>query len=144
MSGGKKDKSGGDESAIAGILNRVTESVHKLDYEGVRDFIPDDGVYFGSVATMAKGFEELYEKQFSKVWPRIDNFTIVESSVSIHTSDTFSWATCLFESSVTDPDGNTLERKGRMTFIFERRNNTWQMVHSHDSLYPEIPAKNNS
>ena len=33
-------------AAIRKILNRITESVHNLDYEGVRDLIPDDGVYF--------------------------------------------------------------------------------------------------
>ena len=51
---------------IRNILKRIVESVHNLDYEGVRDLIPDDGVYFGSVAAQAHGYDELYEKQFSQ------------------------------------------------------------------------------
>ena len=125
--------------AIRKILNRITESVHKLDYEGVRDLIPDDGVYFGSVAVKARGYDELYENQFSRVWPDIDEFRIDPSSVSIHTSGNIAWAICLFESSVPVADGEPLARKGRMTFIFEWRDEKWVMVHSHDSLYPTRP-----
>lgn len=121
---------------IRKILNRIMESVHNLDYEGVRDLIPDDGVYFGSAAVKAQGFDELYEKQFSRVWPVIDEFKIDPSSISIHISDKIAWAICLFESSVPVTEGEALARKGRMTFIFEWREEKWVMVHSHDSLYP--------
>ena len=125
-------------AAIAKILDRIVESVHNLDYEAVRDLIPDDGVYFGSVAVKAQGYDELYEKQFSRVWPNIDEFRIDPSSVSIHTSDNIAWATCLFESSAPGTDGEPSVRKGRMTFIFAWRDGKWVMVHSHDSLYPAL------
>ena len=125
-------------TAIRKILNRIMESVHKLDYEGVRDLIPDDGVYFGSVTIRAQGYDELYEKQFSRVWPGIDEFRIDPSSVSIHTSKNIAWAICLFESSVPGTDGEPVVRKGRMTFIFEWRDEKWVLVHSHDSLYPTL------
>ena len=126
-------------AAITKILNRIVECVHNLDYEAVRDLIPDDGVYFGSVAVRAQGYDELYEKQFSRVWPNIDEFRINPSSVSIHTSDNIAWATCLFESSAPGTDGEPSVRKGRMTFIFASRDGKWVMVHSHDSLYPTLP-----
>ena len=128
-----------DELEIRRILDRVTDSVHNLDYEGVRDFIPDDGLYFGSYAVMAEGYDELYEKQFSRVWPNIKQFAMLPSSINIHTAETIAWATCLFISSVAGADANAVERKGRMTFVFARREGQWAMVHSHDSLYP-IPA----
>ena len=128
-----------DEAAIREILKRVVDSVHNLDYDGVRDFIPDDGVYFGSVAIRAQGYDELYEKQFTRVWPNIDEFNMVPSSISVHTSNELGWAICLFDSSAPGPDGKPVERKGRMTFIFEKRDGVWVMVHSHDSLYPAPP-----
>jgi ketosteroid isomerase-like protein len=134
-----EQKAENDKSAIRDILGRVMNSVHKLDYEGVRDLIPDDGHYFGSVATVAYGYEELYEKQFIKVWPNIDAFNMVPESIAIQTAGDFAWATCLFESSASGPDGKPMERKGRMTFIFARRDGLWLMVHSHDSLYPTPP-----
>ena len=126
-------------TAIRQILDRIVESVHELDYEGVRDLIPDDGVYFGSIAVKAQGYDELYEKQFSRVWPNIDEFKIDPSSISIHASDKIAWAICLFESSVPGTNGEPVERKGRMTFIFEWRDDKWVMVHSHDSLNPALP-----
>ena len=46
-------------AAIREILDRIVDSVHKLDYEGVRDLIPDDGVYFGSIAIRAQGPDDL-------------------------------------------------------------------------------------
>lgn len=125
-------------AAIRKILNRIVQSVHNLDYEAVRDLIPDDGVYFGSVAVKAQGYDELYEKQFSRVWPNIDEFRIDPSSISIHTSGKMAWAICLFESSVPGEDGEPSARRGRMTFIFEWRDEKWVMVHSHDSLYPTL------
>ena len=125
-------------AAIIKILNYIVESVHNLDYEAVRDLIPDDGVYFGSVAVKAQGYDELYEKQFSRVWPNIDEFRIDPSSISIHTSGKIAWAICLFESSVSVTDGESSARRGRMTFIFECRDEKWVMVHSHDSLYPTL------
>ena len=124
---------------IRKILNRIVESVHNLDYEGVRDLVPDDGVYFGSVAVKAHGYDELFEKQFSRVWPVIDEFKIDPSSISIHVSDKIAWAICLFESTVPVTGGEPLVRKGRMTFIFEWRDEKWVMAHSHDSLYPAQP-----
>ena len=127
---------------IRKILKRIMESVHNLDYEGVRDLIPDDGVYFGSAAVKAQGYDELYEKQFSRVWPVIDEFRIDPASISIHISDKIAWAICLFESSVPGMNGEPVERKGRMTFVFEWRDKKWVMVHSHDSLYPAL--ENNS
>ena len=126
-------------TAIRQILNRIVESVHELDYEGVRDLIPDDGVYFGSIAVKAQGYDELYEKQFSRVWPNIDEFKIDPSSISIHASEKIAWAICLFVSSVPGTNGEPVERKGRMTFIFEWRDDKWVMVHSHDSLNPALP-----
>jgi len=127
---------------IRKILNRIMESVHNLDYEGVRDLIPDDGVYFGSAAVKAQGYDELYEKQFSRIWPVINEFKMDPSSISIHISDKIAWAICLFESSVQGMNGEPVERKGRMTFIFEWRDERWVMVHSHDSVYPAL--ENNS
>ena len=126
-------------TAIRQILDRIVESVHELDYEGVRDLIPDDGVYFGSIAVKAQGYDELYEKQFSRVWPNIDEFKIDPSSISIHASEKIAWAICLFVSSVPGTNGEPVERKGRMTFIFEWRDDKWVMVHSHDSLNPALP-----
>ena len=126
-------------TAIRKILNRIVESVHALDYEGVRDLIPDDGVYFGSIAVKAQGYDELYEKQFSRAWPNIDEFKIDPSSISIHASEKIAWAICLFVSSVPGTNGEPVERKGRMTFIFEWRDDKWVMVHSHDSLNPALP-----
>ena len=126
-------------TAVRKILDRIVESVHELDYEGVRDLIPDDGVYFGSIAVAAQGYDELYEKQFSRVWPNIDKFKIDPSSISIHASEKIAWAICLFESSVPGTNGEPVERKGRMTFIFEWRDDKWVMVHSHDSLNPALP-----
>lgn len=133
-----------DEAAIRKILNLVAASVHKLDYEGVRELIPEDGVYYGSVATIAHGYEELYEKQFLQVWPRVQAFNIVADSIAIHTAGDFAWAICLFESLAPGPDGKAMERKGRMTFIFGRRDGNWVMLHSHDSLYPAAPSRNDA
>ncbi|NKB37672.1 MAG: DUF4440 domain-containing protein [Gammaproteobacteria bacterium] len=129
-----------DEKAIRLILERVRASVHALDYEGVRDLIPDDGLYFGSVAAIASGYDELYEKQFTKVWPNISEFEIPEESINVRVSRPLAAATCLFESAGKGPDGYIMERKGRMTFVFELRDDKWIMVHSHDSLYPVPPG----
>lgn len=125
------------QEAVRDILHRVQSCVRNLDYEGVRDLIPDDGVYFGSVAIRAQGYEELRSHQFEKVWPNIREFAIQE--IAVHDAGSLAWATCLFESFGPDPGENT-KRRGRMTFVFELRDDRWVMVHSHDSLFPIIPG----
>ena len=88
---------------IKHILGRVQSSVHALDYEAVRDLIPDDGLYFGSVAAVARGYDELYEKQFTRVWPNISEFTIPDDSINVRVSRPLAAATCLFESTAAGP-----------------------------------------
>ena len=123
---------------IRAILDRVVASVHDVNYENVRDLIPDDGLYFGSVAPVARGYDELYAQQFTKVWPNISDFRMLD--ISIHVAGAMAWATCLFESGGADPAAN-VKRRGRMTFIFEQRGDGWVMVHSHDSLFPTPPPE---
>lgn len=120
-------------------MHRVQTCVRSLDYEGVRDLIPADGVYFGSVAIKARGYEELRSHQFEKVWPNIREFSIEQDSIAVHATDSLAWATCLFESLGPDPADDT-KRRGRMTFVFELRGDSWVMVHSHDSLFPTLPG----
>ena len=130
-----------DITAIKGILNTIETSVHAVDYDNVRDLIPDDGVYFGSVAVQAKGYEELKQKQFTRVWPNVGEFSITRDSIDIHLAGDTAWATCLFESTAKNATNDKSgARKGRMTFIFERRDVGWVIIHSHDSLYPEAPS----
>ena len=129
-----------DIDAIKGILRTIETSVHAIDYDNVRALIPDDGVYFGSVAVRAEGYEELKEKQFIRVWPNVGEFSISEDSIDIHLAGDTAWATCLFDSTAKNATSNESgARKGRMTFIFERRDVGWVIIHSHDSLYPEPP-----
>ena len=130
-----------DVKEIKHILGRVQSSVHALDYEAVRDLIPEDGLYFGSVAAVARGYDELYEQQFTRVWPNISEFTIPDESITVRVSRPLAAATCLFESTARAPDGKQFERKGRMTFVFELRDDKWIMVHSHDSLYPVMSGQ---
>ena len=127
-----------DAQRIRQILDKVVDSVHNLDYEAVRHFIPDDGLYFGSVATMARGYDELREQQFTKVWPNVSEFNIPSESIVVHVARPLAWATCLFRSGARGPGNQPAERRGRMTFIFELRDENWMMVHSHDSLYPVV------
>lgn len=131
-----------DEQRIRQILDKVVDSVHDMDYGAVRHFIPDDGLYFGSVATMARGFDELREQQFERVWPNVSDFEIPAESIAIHVARPLAWATCLFRSGGRGPDNQPLVRRGRMTFIFELRDEYWMMVHSHDSLYPVAVEQN--
>jgi len=125
-----------DLKAIRKILDTVVQSVHKLNYEGVREFFPDDGFYFGSYTPIARGYEEMVERQFAMVWPNISDFKIPADTITIQVSGAIAWATCQFESAATGPGGKSIERKGRMTFVFERRAGKWVIVHSHDSLDP--------
>ena len=125
--------------AVRTHLERVQTCVQNMDYDGVRDLIPDDGLYFGSVAVQARGYKELRSNQFEKVWPNISEFSILEDSISIRAYESVAWATCLFESRGSDPN-DLSKRRGRMPFVFELRDNQWVMAHSHDSLFPTMPG----
>lgn len=125
-----------DVAAIHAVLRLIEQSVRTRDYEAVRPIVPDDSVSFGSYADLVVGYEQMRERQFQQVWPRIEDFTIDPDSIHIGIRGDLGWVACTFESYVQGPDGERLRRLGRMTLVLERRAGRWVQVHSHTSLAP--------
>jgi len=118
------------------MLALIEQCVRARAYDAVRPLIAADGEFFGSFEPVMHGFDELRERQFMQVWPRIGQFTIPPESIRVGAAGDLAWASNRFHTSGTDAGGATLHREGRMTWIFERRAGSWVIVHSHDSLSP--------
>lgn len=133
-----------DEKEILAILDLIEKSVNMQDYDAVRSIIPDDSEMFGSFEPVMVGFNEMADKQFHKVWPRIGTFRMDEDSKRVKSNGTLGYASNFFHTRAELPDGSIMERTGRMSWVFEKRADRWQIIHSHDSLVPTRSLTNRS
>jgi pimeloyl-ACP methyl ester carboxylesterase/ketosteroid isomerase-like protein len=131
-------------AAARAMLDFIQAAVRARDVESVRPLIAEDGVYYGSFEPVMRGFSEMREKQFSKVWPNIANFAIPPESIRTGGSGDCAWAQNLFRTKAKDAAGAEFVREGRMTWVMERRQGRWVIVHSHDSLFPARQLKGGS
>ena len=125
-----------DLAELRALFERLQEAVRALDYDAVQPLIADSALMFGSFENMMVGFVDMRDRQFRHVWPRIGDFTIELDTMRAAVRGDLAWAAFLFHTSAKDENGRSIRREGRMTFVLERRNERFVIVHSHDSLAP--------
>ncbi len=122
-----------EKTEVRALFERMQAAVRAIDYEAVRPLIADDAIMFGSFAARMTGFEEMRDRQFVHVWPRIDGFSIDFDGMTVEVRGALAWAAFFFRTGVK---GSDARREGRMSFVLEKRRGAWTIVHSHDSLVP--------
>lgn len=116
-------------------LTGFEAAVRACDFDAARGFFASDAVAFGTRAERAQGLDRIVAEQWRHVWPRIREFRITDPVV--HVKGDAAWVATMWET--TRPDGSKGVRRGRGTFVLERRDGRWLAVHSHFSLVPEDP-----
>src|SRR5262245_8185346 len=110
-------------------------AVRARDFAGGRTLFAGDAVAFGTWARAVSGLDNIVREQWPNVWPRIHGFHF-EPDTRVHAAGDSAWIAGSWLTEVTAPDGATVSRPGRGTFVLERRDGQWLAVHSHFSLLP--------
>ena len=116
-------------------LRGFEAAVRARDFAAGRTMFADDAVAFGTWARAVAGLDNIEREQWKNVWPRIRGFHF-EPDTHLHASGDSAWIAGSWSTEVTGPDGRPSERPGRGTFVLERRDGRWLVVHSHFSLLP--------
>jgi ketosteroid isomerase-like protein len=86
---------------------------------------------------MVEGLEQVLERQWRPVWPRIRDFTIDVDKARGAVEGERGWVAARWDSRGVRADGATFPRPGRLTVLFTRRDGRWLATHTHFSLSPE-------
>ena len=116
-------------------LRAFEAAVRARDFAAGRTMFADDAVAFGTWARAVVGLDNIEREQWRNVWPRIRGFHF-EPDTHMHAAGDSAWIAGSWSTEVTGPDGRPFERPGRGTFVLERRDGRWVVVHSHFSLLP--------
>jgi len=117
-------------------LRQLQACVRAQDFAAGRALCAPDLLAFGTKAEMVEGVDQVMERQWREVWPRIREFTIdvAKAQGAIHANR--GWVAARWDSLGVRPDYSTVPRPGRLTILFERRAGRWLATHTHFSLSP--------
>jgi ketosteroid isomerase-like protein len=136
----RKPPDGAAEHPFAGLARRwllaMQECVRSLDYARARTLFAEDVVAFGTRAGVVAGRAVLEREQWSRVWPRIRDFTFRLDELRVYGGDHALCVMAPWDSLGVRPDGAATPRPGRATVLLAPRGGDWLAVHSHFSLLP--------
>jgi ketosteroid isomerase-like protein len=120
---------------VTSWLRAFGTACRERDFDAGRRMFADDALAFGTWATAVAGLDNIVREQWRNVWPRIRRFRFEEPPTARASGDA-AWVAASWASEATGPDGQPFTRRGRATFVLERRDGRWLCVHSHVSLPP--------
>lgn len=115
--------------------------VREVDYDAGKAICAPDVLGFGSVANVAYGLDTLVREQWMQIWPNSRDFTYRMDQLKVGSSGNTGWGACTWESTGIFPDGTEFPRSGRVTIVFEKRNEKWLAIHTHYSMFPSERRK---
>jgi ketosteroid isomerase-like protein len=120
---------------VTSWLRTFGAACRERDFATGRTMFADDALAFGTWAMAVSGLDNIVREQWENVWPRIRGFRFEEPATARAAGDS-AWVAASWASEATGPDGSSFTRRGRATFVLERRQGRWLCVHSHVSLPP--------
>ena len=126
---------------ILAWLRQWQALINAGDFDAAKPLFSDDVIGYGSLAPVMAGRDDLIERQWTSVWPRIRDFAFDYDSLHIFADEAMRVvsAATLWQSLGLRPDGSWYERRGRATLVFRREGQGYLCVHSHFSMEPGIP-----
>jgi ketosteroid isomerase-like protein len=130
-----------DLSGLADWFRALERCVRAVDYDGARPIFAEEVASFGTRAEIVTGLDNLQARQWSGVWPYIEDFTFLLDQIHGAVSGDIAWAAVPWTSTGFDERGAPFPRPGRATTAFARRDGRWLATHTHFSLDPGTPHR---
>ena len=116
-----------------------------VDFESARLMFEEDVISFGTWMDTVEGREDLVEKQWKTIWPKIKDFEFLTDTLQVRFSPDrlFAIAILIWKSTGFHKNGDTYYRPGRATVSLRRDNiqSPWKGTHTHLSLCRNVPQK---
>lgn len=104
----------------------------------------DDVVAFGTHADIVVGLDALEDRQWSRVWPAIEDFRFRTDELVVQASPDGLHAVAIvgWDSTGIAADGTAFDRPGRATVVLRRDgiDAAWVGTHTHFSLGRDVPS----
>ena len=133
-----------DLARVRRWFERLAEHVRAVDFAGARPIFAPDMIAFGTFTDFMTGRDKAEAAQWRNVWPHIDEFRWRPDMRAIVSQDRLTAVgMAIFDSTGYREDGTAYERPGRATVAFERTrpHQDWTAVHTHMSLFRDVPTK---
>ncbi len=129
-----------DPAALEAIIEAVEQGwkagngapfrEHFLDFPGAR-YIETGG--------QNEGLTDLIERHVEPESDSFDELAVTFGDVETHFEGAFAWAVMDVEVEATFKDGGQIHRRGHQTFLFRWVEDSWKVVHTHNSTKPVSP-----
>jgi len=124
------------ESELREWLEAFAKAVRDVDYAAGETLFASDVVGFGTVGVLLTGRETLMASQWKRVWGLTSGFCFDMDQVTTRVHGDVAWVLVPWASRTGRGNNGPLDRKGRATYILQRRDGRWLAVHTHHSLDP--------
>jgi ketosteroid isomerase-like protein len=132
---------GAELEPLADWFRTLERCVRAVDYDAARPIFAEDVASFGTRAEIVSGLDSLQSRQWSGVWPFIEDFTFVLGQLHGAVSGDMAWAAVPWTSTGFDEQGTPFHRPGRATTAFALVKGRWIATHTHFSLDPGTPHR---
>lgn len=122
------------ESEVKAVLQTMADAYAERDLRKLmRCFAPDvDAVLYGTGADEKRIGPEEISVQVHRDWAQTEAATMVFASTSVSAAGTVAWA-AIDGSFKLQAGGQNMNLPARITFVLEKRDGNWLIVHSHFS-----------
>jgi ketosteroid isomerase-like protein len=131
-----KSKHAKDLEEVHQWLADFAQAVRARDIEKGRSLFAPDVVGFGTRTAFMAGLDALVEQQWRPIWNSTHGFCFQLDDVQAAIEGNLAWAAAPWTSWGIANDGKNFQRRGRATYVLQRRGSKWLAVHSHHSLNP--------
>jgi ketosteroid isomerase-like protein len=112
-----------------------------VDFDSAREIFSDDVSSFGTQADDVTGLDRLQKEQWEQVWPKTSGFQVLMETIRLGGDAETAWGMAIWTSIGYDERGDAFERPGRATVVLTRTQGRWLAVHTHFSLFREVPRR---
>jgi len=129
------------QQSLQNWLDTFAMYVREKDFASGRAMFSDDVIGYGTWTDRMVGMDNLFDNQWSNVWPRTEGFTFDRDYTDFWVDSAEEPTQCtiaaLWSSTGIDEYGEHFKRNGRSTIVLRRTlGGEWQAIHTHFSFFP--------
>ena len=141
MAAGTEERASAEDlESIAAWFDQLGAKVCAVKPSAARALFADDVFAFGTFMDFVDGLDAVAEKQWSAIWPTIEDFRFhTENTRGVVSKDRMSaCAAVVWTSTGISRNGERYDRPGRATvaLVRETTSSPWLCVHTHFSEFP--------
>ncbi len=127
-----------DSAALIAIIDAVEKGWEQGDGQPFRKhFLDFEGARYIESGGQDVSLTHLIEHHVVPESDSFDNFEVTFSNIDTHVEGDFAWAVADFEYKATvKRDQSEIHGRGYETFLFQRVDGNWMIVHTHSSSRP--------